>query len=143
MFRKIPSVNWSDGPSASMLDTQMRLISMLTTSSHHLAFGLHSYIHPKQSSNLVHRPHRCQIPWVRDTSFRILLLRPQPSLSSRVPQRPHQPRPRMRNHLALLNSSRTCAGQTSVGLTIGERSSTTSHVKFSQLVIRSAKSVLK
>src|SRR6266850_2494953 len=129
-----------------MLDTQMRLILMLTTSSHHLAFGPHTYIHPKRSSNLVplpYRPHRCQIPRVRDTLFRILLLRLQPSLSSRVPQSPHQRRPRMRNRLAPLNSSRTCAGQTSVGLTIGERSSTTSHVKFSQLVIRSAKSVLK
>jgi hypothetical protein len=83
------------------------------------------------------------MPQARDILSRILLPRPQRSRSLRARQSPHQHHPYTRNRLPPVSSSRACAGQTSVGHTIGARSSTTLRVRYSRLVSRSARSVLK
>ena len=83
------------------------------------------------------------MPQARDILSRILLLRPRRSHSLGTHRSPHQHHLYTRNRLAPVSSSRACAGQTSVGHTIGARSSTTLLVRCSLLVSHSARSVLK
>jgi hypothetical protein len=101
------------------------------------ASGLHISVRPKPSFSLVLLPpQHYRTPRVRGALSRIHPLHLLHYLLSRAHQNLRQHHPSMRNRLALRSSSRVFAGQTSVGLTIGLRNSTTLRAGFSPSVNR-------